>query len=314
MADRTTAAGGAPEQPGPDHPGPDQPETDRSNGLAPPEAAAQPTRVIAIVNQKGGVGKTTTAVNLAAALAACGQRTLVIDLDPQGNASTGVGIPARDRHIGIYDVLIGDAGLFDAAMATETPNFDIVPSTMALSGAEIELVDMPRRERRLADALAAAERRRGAAAYAFILIDCPPSLGLLTLNALTAADGALAPLQAEFLALEGLSHLKRTIDLVAERLNPRLSLEGIVITMIDRRVRLAEAVAADVRAHFGDIVYRAEIPRNVRVSEAPSHGKPVLLYDLHCAGSRAYLRLAREFLKRERLLPPDGGLEIGRAA
>jgi len=270
-------------------------------------------RVIAIVNQKGGVGKTTTAVNLAAALAACGQRTLVIDLDPQGNASTGVGIPTSARKLGIYDVLIGDACLVEATMPTETPNFDIVPSTMALSGAEIELVDMPRREWRFADALASARAEDGVD-YAYVLIDCPPSLGLLTLNALTAADGALAPLQAEFLALEGLSHLKRTIDLVAERLNPRLVLEGIVITMMDRRVRLAEAVAADVRGHFGDIVYRSEIPRNVRVSEAPSHGKPVLLYDLNCTGSRAYLKLAREFLQRERLLPSGGGAAVGRAA
>lgn len=284
--------------------------------LTPDIAATQPgvaiaprlsrdTRVIAIVNQKGGVGKTTTAVNLAAALAACGQRTLVIDLDPQGNASTGVGIPPKDRVRGVYDVLIGEVGLKDAAMPTATPNFDIAPSTMDLSGAEIELVDMPRREWRLADAFAEA-RVNGELDYAYVLIDCPPSLGLLTLNALAAADGAIAPLQAEFLALEGLSHLKRTIDLVASRLNPRLTLEGIVITMIDRRMRLAEAVAADVRAHFGDIVYRAEIPRNIRVSEAPSHGKPVLLYDLNCAGSRAYLKLAREFLKREHILPPDG--------
>jgi chromosome partitioning protein len=184
---------------------------------------------------------------------------------------------------------------------------------MDLSGAEIELVDLPRREWRLADAMASARDTDGVN-YAYVLIDCPPSLGLLTLNALTAADGALAPLQAEFLALEGLSHLKRTIDIVAERLNPKLTLEGIVITMIDRRVRLAEAVAADVRLHFGDIVYRAEIPRNVRVSEAPSHGKPVLMYDLKCTGSRAYLKLAREFLQREQLLPPRGGSTWDRAA
>ncbi|MEK9905502.1 MAG: AAA family ATPase [Rhodospirillales bacterium] len=273
-------------------------------------AVRPPCRVIAVVNQKGGVGKTTTAVNLAAALAACGQSTLVIDLDPQGNASTGVGIPANRRKVGVYDVLIGECSLAEAAVKTEMPMFDIVPSTMDLSGAEIELVDMPGRERRLADALLEAKKQTKAFDYGFVLIDCPPSLGLLTLNALVAADGAFAPLQAEFLALEGLSHLKRTIDLVAERLNPRLNLEGIVITMMDRRIRLAEAVAADVRAHFGDIVYKAEIPRNVRVSEAPSHGKPVLLYDLNCAGSRAYLNLAREFLQREGLLPGGSAKEV----
>ena len=251
-------------------------------------------RVIAIANQKGGVGKTTTAINLATALAATKKRVLIIDLDPQGNASTGLGIDRAARAVSSYHVLIGEASLAEGVVETSIPNLSMVPSSVDLSGAEIELVDEPRREHRLADALS---QQSG---FDFILIDCPPSLNLLTLNALVAAQAVMVPLQCEFFALEGVSHLVKTIERVKQAFNPGLELHGIVLTMFDKRNNLSDMVAADVRGYFGDKVYKTVIPRNVRISEAPSHGKPVLLYDVRCAGAEAYIHLASEVLKRER--------------
>jgi len=252
-------------------------------------------RVIAIANQKGGVGKTTTAINLATALAATGAKVLLVDLDPQGNASTGLGIAREARALTSYEVLTGETMLADAIIATEIPGLDIVPASVELIGAELELVGAERREFRLRDAL-----ERAPSAHDHVLIDCPPSLGLLTLNALVACDTVLVPLQCEFYALEGLSHLVHTIERVKARFNAALEIEGVVLTMFDKRNNLSDLVAADVRDHFGDKVYRTVIPRNVRVSEAPSHGKPVLLYDLRCPGAQAYVHLAGELLKRER--------------
>ncbi len=257
-------------------------------------SAAGP-RVVALANQKGGVGKTTTAINLATALAACGRRVLLVDLDPQGNASTGLGVPAEQRGAGSYGLLLGTATLDAAAIPTQIPLLSLVPATVDLLGAEIEMIDLPRREYRLRDALAAA---RADAAYDHIFIDCPPALGFLTLNALAAADGILVPMQCEFFALEGLSHLLRTVALVQERFNPGLAIDGVVLTMYDRRNSLSEQVAADLRAHFGDKVFATAIPRNVRIAEAPSHGKPVLIYDLRCPGAQAYVMLAGELLRR----------------
>ena len=260
---------------------------------APPPPAR--TRVLAIANQKGGVGKTTTAINLATALAAAGQPTLLIDLDPQGNASTGLGLPRADRGSGAYALLAEARPLAEVTRGTAIPNLSLVPSDQDLAGAEIELVSLTRREFRLRDSLAGA-----LPPGAIVLIDCPPSLGLLTLNALVAADAVLVPLQCEFFALEGISQLMRTIERVRRGFNPSLALQGIVLTMFDKRNNLSDLVAADVRGFFGNAVYETVIPRNVRISEAPSHGKPVLLYDVRSAGSQAYLALAKELLRRER--------------
>jgi chromosome partitioning protein len=259
-----------------------------------PDAETPGPRVLAIANQKGGVGKTTTAINLATALAACGKRVLIVDLDPQGNASTGVGLDWRRRGPTVYEALLGETPMRDCVVDTAVPGMAIVPSSVDLSGAEVELVGADRREVRLREAVRS-ERDR----WDYVLIDCPPALGLLTVNAMVAADAVLVPLQAEFYALEGLSQLLRTIERVRRALNPALVLQGVVLTMYDRRNNLCDLVAQDVRAYLGDRVYRTVIPRNVRVSEAPSHGKPVLLYDLQCAGAQAYVRLAGEILRRE---------------
>jgi chromosome partitioning protein len=266
---------------------------------APDSGTGARTRVIAVANQKGGVGKTTTTVNLGTALAAVGKAVLVIDLDPQGNASTGLGIPRQERAHSSYDVLIDAMAMESVTVATVVPNLSVIPSSVHLSGAELELADLPRREFRLSQAFAPELGR-----WDYILIDCPPALGLLTLNALVAADAVLVPLQCEFYALEGLSHLVRTIERVRRAFNPRLEIQGVVLTMFDKRNNLCDMVANDVREHFGDKVYKTVIPRNVRVSEAPSHGKPVLLYDLHCTGSQAYIHLASEVLRRESAARP----------
>jgi chromosome partitioning protein len=255
------------------------------------------TRILAIANQKGGVGKTTTTINLGTALAAIKQKVLLIDLDPQGNASTGLGVPLDERQINSYQMLMGEIGILDAIRETEIPDLDIVPSAPDLYGAEVELVSATRREYRLREGLA-----QCVGAYDYILIDCPPSLGFLTVNALTAAQAVLVPLQCEFYALEGISQLIKTIERVKGAFNPGLEIQGIVLTMHDKRNNLSDLVANDVRQYFGDKVYNTIIPRNVRVSEAPSHGRPVLLYDIHCPGSKAYLNLAGEVIHREKQL------------
>ena len=260
-------------------------------------------RVIAVANQKGGVGKTTTAINLGTALAAIGERVLIVDLDPQGNASTGLGIDRRNRSCSTYDVLIGEAPLREAVVATAVPRLHIACSTMDLSGLELELGSTPGRAFRLRDAIAALNQNAEPETdYTYVLIDCPPSLNLLTVNAMAASDAILVPLQCEFFALEGLSQLLQTVEQVRSTLNPNLSIHGIVLTMFDSRNNLSNQVVADVRQFMGSKVYNTMIPRNVRISEAPSYGKPVLVYDLKCVGSEAYLKLATEVIQREREL------------
>jgi len=268
-----------------------------------PSGAKKP-RVLSVANQKGGVGKTTTAINLGTGLAAVGEKVLIIDLDPQGNASTGFGIARSDREVSTYEIIIDEAPLASAIQPTKIPNLSIVPSTVDLAGAELELINVPRRSFRLRDSLAAYFENvpPGAEAFDYVLIDCPPSLNLLTVNAMTASNAVLVPLQCEFFALEGLSQLLRTIELVKSSLNPDLEIQGVVLTMFDRRNNLSDQVAKDVREFMGDKVYNTVIPRNVRVSEAPSHGQPALVYDHRCAGSKAYMRLASELIQRERAL------------
>ena len=253
-------------------------------------------RLLAIANQKGGVGKTTTAINLATALSAIGKKVLLVDLDPQGNASTGLGVRRSVIRNSAYDVLFGDCEVYEAAVATKVPRLSVVPSSVHLSGAEIELVTAQNREYRLREAL------RKPLPYDYVILDCPPSLNLLTLNALVAVDSVLVPLQCEFYALEGLSHLTKTVERVKRSFNPSLDIHGVVLTMYDQRNNLTAMVEQDVRDHFGDKVYKTVIPRNVRLSEAPSFGLPAIVYDMKCSGAQAYIKLASEIIKRERVL------------
>ncbi len=255
-------------------------------------------KIMAVANQKGGVGKTTTAINLATALAACGQKVLLVDLDPQGNATTGLGVEVTATSADIYAALIGQLSFLDVVVPTSVPGLDIIPASADLAGAEIELIDVAHRESRLKSLL-----DNGADIYDYILVDCPPALGLLTLNALVAAQSVLVPLQCEFFALDGLSRLTRSIDRIRNAFNPGLYIQGVVLTMHDGRNNLCRSVEADVREHFGDQVYQTVIPRNVRVSEAPSYGLPAIVYDMNCSGARAYIHLAAELLRREGKLP-----------
>ena len=254
------------------------------------------SKIIAIANQKGGVGKTTTSVNLATSLAAVGKKVLLVDLDAQGNASTGLSIGRSERDRSAYELLFGDLSLSEVVHETKVPGLQIVPSSMHLSGAEIELVQEKRREFKLREALRAPSADR----YDYVVIDCPPSLSLTTLNALVAADSVIVPLQCEFYALEGLSQLIKTIERVKKHFNQDLEIQGVVLTMFDSRNNLSKMVAEDVREYFGDKVYKTVIPRNVRISEAPSYGLPAIVYDMRCAGSQAYIALAKEVLKQER--------------
>jgi chromosome partitioning protein len=260
-------------------------------------------RILAVANQKGGVGKTTTAINLGTALAAVGEKVLVIDLDPQGNASTGLGIERKPQQRSTYHVLIGEATLKGVIIDSGIPNLHCAPANMDLLGAEIELASLDRKTHRLTDAIASLTNGiYSAESYSYILIDCPPSLNLLTINSLTAADAVLVPLQCEFFALEGLSQLLKTVERVKTTLNPRLTIQGVVLTMFDKRNSLSEQVALDVRGVLGEKVYQTVIPRNVRIAEAPSYGRPVLLYDHACVGAQAYIHLASEVIRREREL------------
>ncbi len=275
-------------------------------GKTEPKPAAKPEaarpRVLAIANQKGGVGKTTTAINLGTALAAIGEHVLIVDLDPQGNASTGLGIERKARRTSTYDVLTGAAPMRDAVIATAVPKLFLASSTMDLSGLELEIGQAKARAFRLRAALADINKGNNSFNFTYVLVDCPPSLNLITVNAMAAADSILVPLQCEFFALEGLSQLLKTVEQVKTTLNPNLSIHGIVLTMYDSRNNLANQVVADVRQFMGRKVYDTVIPRNVRISEAPSYGKPVLVYDLKCVGSEAYLRLATEIIQREKEL------------
>jgi chromosome partitioning protein len=273
-----------------------QPPDDEALGA---DKARRP-RVLAIANQKGGVGKTTTAINLGTALAAIGEQVLIVDLDPQGNASTGLGIDNRNRDHSTYDVLIGEATLRDAILPTAVPKLSIASSTLDLSGLELEISQARDRAYRLRNSLSSLNQAGDDTAFSYVLVDCPPSLNLLTVNAMAAAHAVLVPLQCEFFALEGLSQLLKTVEQVKQALNPSLEIHGIVLTMHDARNNLSNQVVADVRQHMGDKVYDTVIPRNVRISEAPSYGKPVLVYDLKCVGSEAYLKLATEIIQREK--------------
>jgi chromosome partitioning protein len=272
------------------------------DAILPAPSQTDSLRVLALANQKGGVGKTTTAINLGTALAAIGENVLVVDLDPQGNASTGLGIDRRTRNRSTYDVLAGEIPLRDAIQPTSVPRLHICPATIDLSGFELEISHEKDRAFRLRRALSALNSGLGKADYTYVLVDCPPSLNLVTVNAMVAAHSILVPLQCEFFALEGLSQLLKTIEQVKATLNPELAIHGIVLTMFDGRNNLAGQVVEDVRGFMGEKVYQTIIPRNVRVSEAPSYGKPVLLYDLKCVGSQAYLRLASEIIQREKRL------------
>ncbi len=273
--------------------------TDRSGSV---QGSPAKPRILVLANQKGGVGKTTTAINLGTALAAIGEKVLILDLDPQGNASTGLGIDRKSRKVSTYHVLSGEATLESAITETAVPGLFVAPSTLDLLGIELEIAHQRDRAHRLRTAITGLMTHEVSNPFTYILIDCPPSLNLLTINALTAADAVLVPLQCEFFALEGLSQLLTTVEQVRTALNPQLTIHGIVLTMFDPRNNLSGQVVADVRQFMGSKVYETMIPRNVRVSEAPSHGKPVLLYDLKCAGSQAYLRLASEIIQRERAL------------
>ena len=282
-----------------------------SQSIASDPATSSSPRTLAVANQKGGVGKTTTTINLGTALAAIGERVLLIDLDPQGNASTGLGVNPTDREASAYELLLDETNLDNAVVKTVVPNCDLIASSMDLLGIEVALADNPRRLHRLKEALEACK-----VGYNYVLIDCPPSLNMLTLNAMTAANAVLVPMQCEFFALEGLSQLLKTIEQVRTALNPGLEIQGVVLTMYDPRNNLSGQVEEDVRTHLGESVYKTVIPRNVRISEAPSFGQPALLYDNKCAGSQAYMRLASELIQRERqlnaeLLAAEGAIERG---